>query len=528
MSEARDRAILGALRQAIAKADAELQERARVRNVRGIMIARGLKEALEETAAAYAKDKRLVWPENVRRENEEALAAARAEAEAAAAEADRREAEFKAQALERFLAALPPSDRPADPEAAQTLFAKWAAGEWPPGRAPEPAPVPAPPTPGGETPAVATPGAPGDAPAPASDFFAQSEGAGAAGEWFVAGRFSAEMAGPELIRIAVLGRTANDQGRQFNPLSQQTTNWTYEHARTIPAETPHVFRLRRVEDAETVDVVAWPDPSRGGALSVRSRAGMRFPLRVAFELQAAPAGAAGAPASGAVSGAPGEPPPALVEVRVTSEPPGATIMVGDRIYREGATVAKTPCTIRIAPETHAVRVQLPGYADHVVPEFRAQYLRSLHARLTPERDLPGRRVKVNARQVWESPGELRINAGDRLVVVASGQWTIGAKGEATGPDGYDRKDPAFQHYYGASAPPRPVTEANYGALLVRIGFPGSVYAAGSEFGVTARQSGLVYFDVNESPTAELRKDNSGSLDVKVIIIPKDGRTTRGR
>ena len=120
---------------------------------------------------------------------------------------------------------------------------------------------------------------------------------------------------------------------------------------------------------------------------------------------------------------------------------------------------------------------------------------------------------------------MRVNPGDRLIQVPRGQWTIGSKGEPCVADGYDRDDPKFRHYYeGKDAPTRQVREANYGALLARVGFPGgTIVPVGAETGITARVSGIVLFDVNEGSTPELRKDNRGTMEVKVIVIPKDTR-----
>jgi hypothetical protein len=191
------------------------------------------------------------------------------------------------------------------------------------------------------------------------------------------------------------------------------------------------------------------------------------------------------------------------------------------VYREEGKVVRTPATIRVTPEQHHIRLHLPTRVSHIVEQFRAAELRQMHGRLPLERDLPGRRAKVNPRQLWQPVGDLRVNPGDRLVVVASGQWTIGAKGEACGPEGYDRGDPRYKHYYdGAGAPARLATDANYGAVLVRIGLAGTLTAVGAETGFTARAGGLVMLDVNEGGAAELRKDNRGQMDVKVIVIPK--------
>ncbi len=524
LAEARDRAVRGELKRAVAAADEELQERTRVRNVRLMMIARNLKEALEAVLTGYEAEKKLAWPEDIRRENEESYAATRAAVEAAAAAADRAEAEFRAQALERFLSLIKPDERPAEPEAAQKLFDRWlASGAWPP-------PVEtAPPGPGPEPSGEASPppAAPGETPpstpvAPLPEIFARSETDEPEEGWFTVARWTAEMAGPEMFEIAVFDRTGDETGSQFNPLTQRTSAWKYEHVRGLPSGR-FAFRLKRLEGRETVDVMRWPRSDARGPLQIRTRVSVAFPSPTGFELLAAPMSSeAGKPPAEAAPAAPGQ----VVEVQVTSEPPGAAILVNGRVYREGETVVRTPAKIRLpASERPSIRLRLPGYADFVAEQFRSDHLRSLHGRLVLERDLPGKKVRVNPKELWEPAGDVRVNPGDRLILVPSGQWIIGSKGEAVGPAGYDRNDPKFKHYYeGESAPTRQVPDANYGALLVRVGFPGgAIMPVGVETGITARVGGIVLFDVNEGTTQELRKDNRGSMEVKVIVIPKDSR-----
>jgi len=524
LAEARDRAIRGELQRAAAKADEELQERTRVRNVRLMMIARNLKEAFEAVLAGYDAEKKLAWPEDIRRENEETFAATRAAVEAAAATADKAEAEFRAQALERFLALLKPEERPAEPEAAQTLFDRWrAAGAWPlPAETPAPAPGATPP--GDSPPGTVVPGeTPPPAPAePLPEIFARSETDEPDDGWFTVARWTAEMAGPEMFDIPVFDRTGDETGSQFNPLTQRASTWKYEHIRGLPSGR-FAFRLKRLEGRETVDVLRWPRSDTRGPLQIRTRVSVAFPSPTGFELLAAPmSGESGKPPAEAPPAAPGR----VVEVQVTSEPPGAAIIVNGRVYREGDKVVRTPASIRLpAAERPTIRLRLAGHADFVAEQFRTDHLRSLHGRLILERDLPGKKVRVNPKELWEPAGEVRVNAGDRLILVPSGQWTIGSKGEPCGPEGYDRNDPKFKHYYeGGSAPTRQVQDANYGALLVRVGFPGgSIVPVGAETGITARVGGIVLFDVNEGSTPELRKDNRGSMEVKVIVIPKDTR-----
>jgi hypothetical protein len=327
------------------------------------------------------------------------------------------------------------------------------------------------------------------------------------------------MAGPDILRIPLPGGPGAEEGRSFNPLMQGETKWQLVRRRAVGAdERPH-WRLKRVEGREPMDVLEWPRPENRGVLTVRTRPATTFPAKVGFEIQCAPKDAApSAPAETVAE----TPDPPTVEVQVATDPPGATIIVDKKIYREGERVARTPARIRVTPENHHIRLRLAGYVDHVVPEFRAQHMRELFGRLTPERDLPGKRVRVNPRRIWEVVEGMRVNAGDRVVVVASGEWKIGEKGEPCGPAGYDRKDPRFRHYYeGSSVPPRQMPEANYGALLFRIGFPGPVFLAAEEAGITARVGGVIMLDVNEGMDKEWRKDNSGTLDVKIIVIQKE-------
>jgi len=520
IGEEKSRTVQGFLQSAIGKADTELQERQRTRNVRGIMVSRELKEALERVRDAWAAGAALPWPDQVRKENEGPLADIRSALERMLEEFDRREAEIRQQAIERFVALLPPADRPESPEAAAALFDQWVRGEWPLADTRPPEGADEPPKDSSAAPAPPETVAPSESP---PDVIAVSEGApNDEGVWTVVGRWSGELMGPEIIRLRLAGAVGKEEGRAFNPLTQKTSTWQLERLEAIPSDVEFHWRLKRLQDRRPLDVMTWPGPENGGMLVVRTPSSASFPFACGFEIQVAPRAGSEAVHAGATSG-PAELDRPTVEVQITSTPPGAAIWVNGRPYREGGQLVRTPARIRLTPETHAIRLKLPGHADHVVPEFRAQHLRMLSARLTPYRDLPGKTVTVNPRQVWTLVEGVRVEPGDRLVVVASGEWKIGEKGETCGPDGYDRNDPAFKHYYEASGPARQLQDANYGALLVRIGFPGPVFVAGSEGVVDARIGGVVMLDVNEGMAPQLRKDNRGSIRAKVIVIPRADR-----
>ncbi len=132
---------------------------------------------------------------------------------------------------------------------------------------------------------------------------------------------------------------------------------------------------------------------------------------------------------------------------------------------------------------------------------------------------PAGRVRVDPRSGWTASG-VRVQAGDRVLIRASGSWAIGSRGESVGPEGYP-DTPAFIHYYAGDGPPRQLDRANYGALLVRVGREPTarMAAVGRELRVQAGSAGELMFDVNERPEREHREDNRGEIEVTIVPLP---------
>ncbi len=108
---------------------------------------------------------------------------------------------------------------------------------------------------------------------------------------------------------------------------------------------------------------------------------------------------------------------------------------------------------------------------------------------------------VYAYRQWQSTG-LYLNAGDRLKLTASGQWSYSPEAGPHGPRG---ALPAPAYY--------PMPGALGGALLGRLGEAGDVFYVGDRFTYVAPQAGFFYLQIND----DLLGDNVGELTLQIEV-----------
>lgn len=489
-----------ALREALREWEAELAERRRTRNIRGIAIAEDARTALQRMLDELEKRGHLQWPPQMRRELVEYFTTLRERLEAAERSAAADKAAHEDRAIDRFRTAADRAgaDLPADPDALRALFRTWLREPPPPSQPHRPTATDSTPA----TPPLSTAAAPTAAAATAlspspiepPEFFAQSR---AGADWKTVGTWKADSAGPDVFEISVFRSAGLERGERQNPILGRTTTWSWHQVQEV-SPGMYSWRLRRVGSADVVTVIEWPSPANQGRLMFRTRIPARIPSETAFEVQYSSA--------------------QLVSLELNTDPPGAWVEINGQRYREGVADVRTPCTIHVTPGTIALKLSLDGYEDAVAPALRVVSNRVISIKLTPVKGLPVKSVTVDPQTIWTESG-ITVRRGDRIRLSVAGEWSCGTKGEMTGPQGYDPRDLRFSHYYlQASAAAKQHEMAPYGALLARIG-TNPIIAVGQSASFIAEAEGPLFFDINEAPDPALRRNNRGALKVSVIVTP---------
>ncbi len=467
----------------------ELAERRRTRNIKGIAVSEAALDALKTGAEALEKKGRVEFPGTLRRELADDFTKLKARIDTAAQEAATRTAAEEAKAVATFREAAQKAgvEIPADAPAAKQRFDAWLTATPPPPGAPG----------GGATAAAMTPEAAPQAPAkpePPPEFFAQSR---PGAEWVTIGRWAAESAGPDIYEVEVFGEPGKKSGQKENPIAGRATKWTYEGVKKLDAGD-FAFRLRRDGTKDAVEVVEWPGASNGGKLTFRTKLVRMIPAATGFEIQCSMA--------------------KPVSVPVKTEPAGAKVYVDGKAYLDGGREARTPFTMNLPPGAYSIRIALEGFQDLEAQGFQVADGKSIGARLSPLKDMPGRTIKADPQRIWADTG-VTVNKGDRIRLSVEGEWACGKQGEMTGPAGYDPSQLKFSHYYmNPRNGPKQVDSAPYGALLVRIG-TNKISHIGTTRGFITGNAGPLLFDINEEADPAWRRDNRGALQIKVIAAP---------
>jgi len=489
-------AALSIVREEISKWEQELAERRRTGNVRGIAVASDALKVLQTLVQKLERGERALLSEPLRHELREPFQELMARLDRAREQDVQRAEETTlrlAQSL-REAAAAAGVELPTAPQTLTELFLKWLT-------APPPPPTVAQSTTGSGAAEPTRRAAEAASPKPAepsSPYFATSR---AGANWIPVGRWSAECRGPDVFEIKVFGPAHSTSGEKMNPIVGHATKWQYTQDIAVQPGT-YAWRLKRLEEAETVDVVEWPTLQNDGRLVIRTRMPKQVPAKVAFQIEYSTA--------------------QVVDLRIESDPPEARVFVNGEPYREQLRDVRTPCTIHLPPGTYALRLSLEGYQDAEAKAFRLHTNTSIRVRLSPIENAPGPEVTVDPQRSW-APTGIQVNRGDRVRLAISGQWACGKKGEMVGPEGYDPSQTQFSHYYlNPREGPKQFDGAPYGALLVRIG-EGPSFALGRTRSFVADRSGPLLFDVNEVADPSWRRDNRGALRIKVFVQSGESR-----
>jgi hypothetical protein len=363
----------------------------------------------------------------------------------------------------------------------------------------------------------------GDTPVP--DEVAVIATQGQSREWVTFATWSATVSSLTVYSIPVAGRRQAESGKEFDPVFGQEYQVRYIPVRVISprAETP--FRVRSVPGKQAAEVVTFPRESNGWRLTVRMRPSGAVPAEFAIELQTGAGAVTEVLAGAEKTSAPAAEEAhreataaaALVRVGIRTAPAGAAVYVDGELYREGSVAPRTPCIVNIPAGSHDIRLRLPGYDDGVFAGFEAADKKVINWRF--ERAGQAETVTVSPRVGWRS-SSIAVGIDDEVTINARGAWSTGDKQENVGPDGYPRAS-RFAHYYDRpEGAPVQLADAQYGALLVRIGSDGPILNAGVRLAFVADRPGELYFDTNEITDDWRRRDNTGELEVQVQVTPR--------
>jgi hypothetical protein len=500
-------------------AEAQYKEREAARNIRGMAVATAAKMMFAEATAELDAKKEFALPDKVRRELEPTLEKFRAEQARIESEYERGVAPIEDTHFARFCeAAAPHLKAAADPAALRARFRELLRGSPPP---PKPGTEPSPPA-ATNVPAEAVASnlvAAATNEAPTFGVFALS---GTGDQWVAVARWTGQMMGMDVIRIPVMRQSNAVETTQFNLMSGRDSTLKFEPLYVLPLRPDFIYRLKQLPDMEAVTVLEWPRPENDYVLVIRTQTSSRFPCPHGFEIQVSLPGAEMRtifPPS-AFEAAEGLAAPSnWVTFAVQTMPSGAVVFVDGVLSRNPYGAAcRTPCEIKVAPGVYNVRLALPGYLDMNATRFNLDTNRLFQWVFRPDVRVVRRDIKVSSSGRWTATG-VKIAVGDRLTLQADGQWSCGSKKEKCGPGGYPSGKQFYHYYLTPAAGPRQAPGVNYGALLLRIGEKGAMRAVGESLRFTADADGMLYFDINETDDGRARLDNSGALDVRLLVMP---------
>lgn len=474
-----DRKARAVLDAALKEWEGELAERKKTRNIRGMAVADTAIEEIRKAMAAWPAKREMELPADLRRELTEPMGRLKRQLAEAVAAADEEYRQAERQQFDLFKKAVAAADATPAEHVLLARFRKWLTESPPPRRGPR----------------AASPADTPDAAKSPPEFFAQSS---PGAEWRDLGRFTARMMGPDIFAVRVFDRTGTKEGDKPNPLSGSSSRWKYE-SRAKLDRGDYAFRMRRLPAHEAVDVIQWPNAGNEGVLQFRTPPSMRLPSDIGFELQYSSA--------------------ALIEVPVKTEPAGARVFIDGRAYQVEGRDARSPFTMKLPAGTYAIRIALDGHVEQEAKSFAVTTGQTIAVRLIPLKEAPAKQVSVDSKQPWTDSG-IMVAKGDRIMISASGQWACGSKGELCGPAGYPNTV-AFNHYYlDPRNSPRLLEGKPYGALLAKVG-DGAPVVVGDGKGFIAQSEGALRFDINEAADPDIRRNNRGRLDVRIMVRPAE-------
>jgi len=348
---------------------------------------------------------------------------------------------------------------------------------------------------------------------------------GQGSNWVTFADWNVETYGLEIIAIPVVNQREPTEKTGGGVMSGQPYKARLVPVRVLPAAHLYAFRANRLPNHAGVDILEWPGKGNGWTLQVRARPSKDPPSLHGLELQVSGPGADKLPRASEKTDVPASAESQTatnVRIFLKTRPEGALVYVGRKLVREGGEPARTPCTISLTAGLHQLVLRKRGYLDAVFEELEATEGLRVNWDFKKNPGYEKRKVRVSARSAWQ-PSGIEIEAGDHLLLKASGEWSCGKKREKVGPTGYPNDKDFFHYYFDPKSSPRQLSGVNYGAPLMRIGEKGRVRRVGKGRKVAAETSGMLYLDVNEAVDGRFRRDNTGTLTVEVHKVAAPSR-----
>lgn len=497
-----------------AESDDMLVEKKKTRNVTGIAVATAARHIFETALTNLAANGAVTLPANARREIEDTLAKCKKEVESVEQTSSETTSKAFTNHFDKFIAEVSVI-RPG------TTDLKWLETTFRQLLATVPAASASPPKIPPQTPAPTGTGTNATVTVQENlpEFFASSTEASNA-TWLTVGRWIGAMRGLDVISIPLTQmRIGTNASQQVNPMSGKASQLQYIASSAVPPAPDLNFRLKRLPGHLSVQLVEWPNERNGRNLVIRTMPSDRFPAMHGFDLQISVSTgdiqkviASAATASAVAASAP---PPVLLSL--STSPPGAAIVV------DGKPIASviTPCKLKMSPGAHALTMSLPGFVTYSSPTLQVVSNTTVNWYFKPDPRFARKTVSVPAAGLrWSSAG-VTVLKGDMICVYAEGKWSCASTSATCGPAGYPKNEQNATLYADPTQSPRLFQDAEYGALLMRVGDSPTMYVVGSSARVISPAQGAVLLDINEMQDARLRKNNTGEVNATIIVVPKD-------
>lgn len=493
-----------------------LAERKKTRNTGGIAVATAGITIFESALTNLATYGKFSFPEKVRRELESSVSQCKSEAATIAANASNKRTTILAPTLEKLMtiaSAMTPAMSADAKPALESRLNEMLDAVMSAKSAPTPTALATP---------SATPVSNTDTNKPAESttnlppILASS---GEADQWATVASWQSAMMGMDIISIPVADSpVGTNSSRQFNPISGQDSELIYIVHQKLAMQDGMLFRLKRINGTNGVDVVEWPKRENGFHLVVRAKSTGLFPSYHAFDLQVSlPGGDLSKVVRGATlegSTFVNKPPPSVVLTIITI-PEGASVYV-DRILQKQVN---TPCRIPISKGNHSLGLALPGYEPLSVTNYSFTTNRTLRWTFQPDPRIQKKSITVSANAASWTPADITVNKGDTVIIRADGQWSCAPGKEPCDATGYPNNAAFYRYYMDSASYPRRTATAGYGALVMRIGNDAKLQPVNKSLRLVAPETGPLFFDVNEGDEGKHRTDNTGAIVVNLTIMP---------
>ncbi len=489
------------LKEFVSKAEEMYNAMRRRGNIRGVAIAGKAKRLFEAALEEFEEKDSFKIEDQNREAIQKMIKACRTEKQSIISSHKEKLSDLESRAIEKFKSALDKLDLSLPESRIDSKFAELLAssGQKDPQRGSEPA---------GNT--KEKPG--GNVIAKTAD----------ASSWYSIIDYKIESYGMDVIPLPVFKPKGSFDGRHSTPLLNKPSTWKMEVAHELPRRSDYDFRVVRKGKIKPFDIVEWPRKRNGWKLIVRTAHPDKGPSSIqGATLQAAlPGGEMKVILSSeavAEKGAGDDETASLstVEIPVVTKPQGAVIYIDGRLWRKDGKIETTPCKVTMTEGKHAVRLSLEGYLDKTVRNYEAKEGAQIYWPFQKDPNIVMRKFRVSAGATTST--RIKVKKGSRIRVEAEGKWRCGSRGEMVGPDGYENNQKFYKYYLPGSDARKILRNANYGALLAKIGKNGKPVATGKKTEFTARSEGILYFEPNEPKEGGARTDNSGTLTVRVMI-----------